>query len=257
MVDPRSIQVPDVRITSQFTPEALEMFRSSTKTVGVLEPPICMEIDGIIYVVDGLHRVQDAIDRGEKKIEIVLRDGGEKELYLFNLVTNCFRGKTKASEVMKVISHLWKEYDMDSEAIAKTSGFTRDYIERLMVISEGTEELREVLDDEQISVAVAYELARVPDPEMQVGLLQQELLYKWPAKELKERIRATQEIADGKIDAPPPAPAPAAVEGVRCFYCNEEHELRNIGNPNTCVSCSGILISAMTQARREQGAGGA
>jgi len=256
MVDPRKIQVPDVRITSQFTPEVLEMFKESVKAMGIVEPPLCMEIDGQILVVDGLHRIQEAIANGDKRIEVVIREGGERELYLLNLATNTFRGKTKASEAMEVIRHLWQEYGMDSDEIAKRSGFTRDYIERLMIISGATDELRAALDEEQVSVAVAYELARVEDLDMQRGLLAQELLYRWPAKELRERIKTTQEIAAGKVDAPPPAGAETAPQGVTCFYCGGEYQLREIANPNTCVACSGTLVAAMAQARREAAAPG-
>lgn len=255
LVDPKTIQVPDVRITSQFSPEILEMFKASVKELGIAEPPLCMEIDGQLLVVDGLHRIQEAIANGHKRIEVVIQSGGEKELYLWNLATNTFRGKTKASEAMRVISHLWKEYQMDSDEIAKRSGFTRDYIERLMVISESSEELLAALDDDTVSVAVAYELAKVKDPGIQAGLLQQELLYKWPAKELKERIASTLELAAGVAAAPPAPREPVVESGIRCYYCGEEHPIKEIVNPNVCVICSATLIAAMQQARRETTAG--
>jgi len=249
-VDPRKIMVPDVRITSQFTPEILAMFKESVKVLGIVEPPLCMEIDGQIMVVDGLHRIQEAIDRGDRRIEVVLREGGEKELYLLNLATNTFRGKTKASEAMGVIAHLWKDYGMGSDEISAQSGFTRDYIERLMVVSQATEELRAALDEEVVSVAQAYELAKVEEPELQRNVLAQQVLYHWPAKELRERIKDYKEIIAGTAAAPPPPP-PVETQGVACYYCGQEYEIRQIANPNTCVACSGTLVAAMQQARRE------
>jgi len=60
-VDPKSIKVPEVRVTAQFDEDLYEQFKSSIKEVGQITPPICYEVDRELILCDGLHRLQEAI----------------------------------------------------------------------------------------------------------------------------------------------------------------------------------------------------
>ncbi len=56
-VNPNHIKVPEVRVTSRWDSDALAEFKASIAAIGILEPPVCIESDGDLFLVDGLHRV--------------------------------------------------------------------------------------------------------------------------------------------------------------------------------------------------------
>jgi len=245
-VDPRKIMVPEVRVTASWDNEMYSMFKDSIKSLGIIEPVVCVQVNGNLVLVDGLHRTQEALARGDKKIDIVVMPGSMADVHLQNLALNNLRGKTKASEMVKVIKVLTEECQMDSEQIAKKTGFTRDYIERLWVIAEAPARVREALDDDLIKVGHAYAIAKIADTEAQDTVLTQQLMYRWPVATLNEYIGQVQ----AHLATPPQVPIPLPAAGpatVPCAYCGQDTELRFVTNPNTCASCYGTIAAAMRQ----------
>ncbi len=137
-VDPKTIKVPEVRVTAQFDEETLAMFRSSVREMGIQAPIICCQVEEELVLVDGLHRLTEAINNNLPRIDVAVTEGGMVDVLTKNLFLDHMRGKTPASEMVKVIGALWKEYNLDSEAIAAKTGMTRDYVEKLQLISELT-----------------------------------------------------------------------------------------------------------------------
>ncbi|MBI2869397.1 MAG: ParB/RepB/Spo0J family partition protein [Chloroflexi bacterium] len=249
-VDPSTIVVPEVRVTSQFDDETREMLRKNLEADGQLAPIICSEVDGQIVLVDGLHRLQDLIALGHKTVDVALVPGDMVDVLTRNLLMDHLRGKHPVSEMVKVIQTLWKEYRLDSDAIAAKTGMTRDYVEKLQLISELTPMCLEALNQGMIKMGHAAALTRIKDPVKQETILQQQLLYRWPVKELEDYIKDVL----ATIEAPPEPQAPAEERKpirIKCTYCGEEFEPAEIANPNTCRGCSGVIFASMSQARQE------
>ena len=129
------VVIPEVRITAVYDEELTALLHDSLETTGQVVPIIVIEVDEHYYVCDGKHRVDEALARGDRKIDAIIREGKPEDVLLLNLVTNRLRGKTKASEMVKVIQSLWKDYELDSDQIRDRTGISREHIERLMKIS--------------------------------------------------------------------------------------------------------------------------
>jgi ParB-like chromosome segregation protein Spo0J len=207
-------------------------------------------IDGQPVLVDGLHRLEEALRLKMATIDVLLIDGDMVDVLTRNLKLDHLRGKHPASEMLAVIEALSKEYGLDSEKIADKTGLTRDYVEKLQAIAQLTPLIRAALDDERIKVSHAYELTRLRDPVQQETVFHQQQMYHWTVKELATYITDLSNVQP----PPPPGPTePPAPILVKCAYCGDEYDPRSgkIANPNTCQTCAGILFAARAQARVE------
>ena len=188
-VKPERIKVPETRVTARFDPEMWEMFQSSVQEVGVVAPIICCQVDDELVLVDGLHRLAEAVRTKAPSIEVAVMPGTMVDVLTKNLFLDHMRGKTPVSDMVPVIAELWKEFNLDSEQIAAKTGMSRDYVEKLQVISELTPAARESLDQGRIGVGHAFALTKIKDPVRQETVLRQQELYKWTVKELEGHIK--------------------------------------------------------------------
>ena len=249
-VDPQSIKVPEVRVTSQFDPEMLAMFKESCKVSGIDSPIRCCRIGEDLVLIDGLHRLTEALANKLPKIDVLAYEGDMIEVLTKNLYLDHMRGKHPISEMVKVIETLWKEYEMDSEKIAAKTGLSRDYIERLQKISQLTPDCRQALEDGLIGVGHANALTRLTDPIKQSTVLSQQLLYRWSVKDLEvyiaDVLKLMQEITQEPLQTVQRAPGK-----LTCAFCRGEFELGQVANPNVCQGCSAVMFASMAEAKRQ------
>ncbi len=247
-VDPRKIQVPEVRVTARMDEETAHQFEESVKTAGIDEPIKVFEVDGQLILSDGLHRLQAAIANKMPLVDVYVKEGTMVDVLCNNLMSGHLRGTHPVSEMVRSIEELWKEYKMDSEQIAAKTGMTRDYVENLMLISNLTPWCREILDSGRIKgIGIFIALTKVTDPATQETLLGQQLQFHWSVKEFQEQVRATL-----ALQVPPEGQTPAAppVEFTPvCHFCREAKPIGQIANPNVCTECSGMLLMLLAQAR--------
>jgi ParB family chromosome partitioning protein len=250
-VDPVEIIVPDVRITADWDPELYSMFRDSVREMGIQEPILCVEENGKLLLVDGLHRLQEAKLQGLRKIRAVVIPGTLKDAMLKNLVLNRLRGKTKTSELTKVVLHLLEKYNISYEELCKT-GLNRDYIEKVLFIHEhAIPPVKQALDQERISVGHAYEIARVPNEESQRRLLS--MVERFDIKVLdlhdivEETIRLLNEKEKAKAEAPAAVPPPPVEDTVRCHLCEKERPISKVRGFNICIYCWSIAERAVKE----------
>ena len=72
---PDEIKVPDVRVTSIWSDEEYEDFASTIAKEGINQPVKCILEDGTFWLVDGLHRLDEARRRGIEKVPVVYKEG--------------------------------------------------------------------------------------------------------------------------------------------------------------------------------------
>jgi len=249
-VNPTTITVPETRVTARFDDETWRQFQESIRDVGPVAPVICCEVDGELVLVDGLHRLVEAINSKTGNIDVAVIPGDMVDVLTKNLFLDHLRGKTPVSEMVTVVEALWKEYGLDSEQIAARTGMTRDYVEKLQLISELTPMCREALDEGRIGVGHAAALTRLKDPVRQEMVLGQLLMYHWTVKDLESYIRDV--LATIEATPPPPAgPAERPPVKIKCVYCGREYDPSEVAYVATCRECSGIMFASMAQARRE------
>jgi len=247
------IKVPSVRITSTWDDEMLAMFKASVKAAGIEDPLKLIKEGEIYWLVDGLHRLEEAKLNGMKTVDCVVRKGKMKEVHLSNLLSNRLRGGTKASEMVSVVTELYRDLNVPIEEIVKKTGLKRDYIDNMLAIGSAHHEVWEALDNEEIGVGHAYQLSRIGDAAVQLRLLHQTRVYKIKIKDLKEivdeaieLIKNQAKIVHNKEMLPAPQPRLAT-----CQFCSSEQDPRKMAAPIMCMGCYGHLMGEIQQAKVE------
>lgn len=238
------IRIPDVRITSHMPPEIAEQFRSSVQQAGILEPLLVVREGETFYLVNGLHRLQEAKVRGDATIPSAVLDGTLREVLLWNLVTSGLHGRPKASEVRHVVRALEDEYAMDLVALRKATGLTEDYLSKVMWVNRALPRVQAALDEEVISLGHAVALARVADKELQAGLLDTLLTHPMRVDMFEQVCRGAVDRA-AEDDGVPPADVGAnATTGhgtSLCDNCRQPTPARRLQPLMLCPVCYGEI----------------
>ena len=240
-VDPHSIKVPEVRVTAQFDEELYQQFKDSIAKVGSVAPPICYEVEKELVLCDGLHRLQEAINNGESTISVVVIPGDMVDVLTKNIFLDHLRGKTPVSQMVTVIKTLHQEYNLDSDQIKEKTGLTRDYIEKLVRISEASPVVLDALDRGVIGVGHAFELSRLPYPIQQEEILARHQVWRFTVKELHDQIDAVLRERENIKQAPPPTTKgePPPPPQYACEGCHQIIEPRYLRPVMLCPNCFG------------------
>jgi len=253
-VNPTQIKVPELRVRARFDAEILLQFKSSIKEAGIVAPVIVCQTGTDLVLVDGAHRLEEAIDLGLKTVDAVVFEGDMVDVLTKNLFLDQMRGKTPVSEMVKVISALYTEYNQDPDQIREKTGLSRDYIEKLVKISEASPAVQSALDEGVIGVGHAFELCRLPYAIQQEEIIAKHQVWRFTVKELHEQIDqvliAVQELAEESPITPETGHRPPPV--YHCEGCKDEVEPRYLRPVMLCPNCFGE-VWRLAQARPAKG----
>ncbi len=263
-LDPTTIKVPEVRVTAQFDEDLYAQFKESVKEAGQIAPVICCQVEEEFVLVDGLHRVQEALQNGLSAIDVVVIPGDMVDVLTKNIFLDHLRGKTPVSQMVMVIRTLYQEYNLDPDQITAKTGLTRDYVEKLIKISQASPVVQEALDQGVIGIGHAYELSRLPYAIQQDEIIAKHQVWRFTVKELKEQIdavlREMESIKQPPEDITPAAPREPAK--YNCEGCKGTVEPRYLRPVMLCPNCFGEvwrLQKAREEAKEEddeKGGGG-
>lgn len=242
-IDPKTIKWPEVRVTAQFDADLYAQFKESIKSVGQIAPIICYQVGEEIVGCDGKHRCDEAIMNGEGAVDVVLIPGDEVDVLTKNIFLDHLRGKTPVSQMVRVISSLYKDYGLDPNQIKEKTGLTREYIEKLIKIGFASPSVQEALDQGVIGVGHAFELSRLPHPIQQEEIIAKHQVWRFSIPELKEQIDAVlaeMQKLDKEAPLPPPT-EPATPRKYYCEGCKQEAEPRYLRPVMLCPDCFGSV----------------
>jgi hypothetical protein len=249
-VDPRKIKWPEVRVTAQMTPETAEQFKASVKEIGIDEPIKVFDIEGELWGSDGKHRWDEAILNNLPVVEVTVREGTMVDVLCNNIMSGHLRGKHPVSQMRKVIESLYKEHQVGIDDIVKRTGFTRNYVENLLLVSELTPLVLAALDQEKIGLNIALLLAKFKDPKEQEKHFWMQQNYHLTFEMFKGYLKDYEAVLVQQ-GAPPPPPVTKPPTTVKCAYCGEAYPPLEMASVITCRECAGIMYQAIAQARRD------
>jgi len=256
-VKPKSIKIPELRVRAQFDQEILRQFQSSIKEAGIIAPIIVCKVGEDLVLVDGEHRLAEAIAQGLPTVDAVVFEGDMTDVLTKNLFLDHMRGKTPVSDMVKVISSLYSDYNLDPDQIKEKTGLTRDYIERLIKIGQASPVVQQALDQGVIGVGHAFELSRLPYPVQQEEVIAKHQVWRFSVKELHEQVDAVLGAMKEIAEAPPATtetgkrPTPI----YHCEGCKQEAEPRYLRPVMLCPECFGRvwrLAQAAEPAKEEK-----
>ena len=249
MIDPHQLEIPEIRVTAEFSPEERQAFADDIKAAGIEEALIIAEDDGHLWVIDGANRRDVAITQGLKTVPCLVRKRSLVEIQIRNLVHNTMRGRVRPTQQALVLRDLFDNRGVTIEDITSKTGKTREWVEQMIKIGRCEKAVLDDLDAGKIRTCHAAALAEVKDPDTQVRLLNVAITYRVPCEQFRgvvaETLRIQKEQADaaGKAPAAPPPAEPTAT----CSVCGLEHRLADVQRPPICRFCYAIGIAAVQQ----------
>jgi len=253
---PAEILVPEVRVTSIWTEEEYGDFVATIGEDGIQQPLKCILDEGTFWLVDGLHRLDEAKRQGIEKIPVVYKEGKLVDALVENLTSNRLRGKTPASDEVKLIRHLRDEYHMEPWQIAEKTGLPRARIEQRLQVASAAPEVLSCLEFDQIPLGVAFHLSRLPNQSGQIALLARLLQATPPAtvKEVEEIIDHALEI-QASLAKPQEKPnIEIPLKTISCHLCGERYEAQDMRGINTCATCHGLARDYIQQLKKRRAA---
>jgi len=247
------ILVPEIRITSVWDDDLLDMFKTSVKNEGVQEPIIVLQDNKKLHLVDGLHRLSEAKQNNKETISAIVYKGSLDEVYTKNLMTNRLKGKTKVTEEIRVVKELVAKHKYTTDKIIKKTGYTRERVEDLLNLSGCHPSVLEALDSNEIYLCHAREISRLVDSSRQLIMLQQIKAYKPSCKEMKAIIDdALEMIAEYQQEQPQGTPVPPPrMPLATCHFCEQEVPPQKIFVASMCPGCYGWLASNIIEAKKQ------
>lgn len=241
-LDPKQIVVPEVRVTSIWTEEDYAEFQGTIEESGIGIPLKCLKEGETWWLIDGLHRRDEAIRLGINRVPVAYTEGTLAEALMSNLFLNRMRGRTPASDEIKLIHHLMKEYGLTPAVISKRTGMSLDRIEQRLQIGSASAYVLTALETEQIGVGVAFQLSRLPNEEGQTLLLSR-LLQAVPSvttAEVADIVEGSLQLIREKRRPEHQPPEIIPVRTLRCHLCGQEYEPGDLRGINACVTCHGL-----------------
>lgn len=237
------IKVPELRVRARFDEELLAQFKASVRDAGIVAPIIVCQVGEDFVLVDGEHRLNEAIANGLPLMDAAVFEGTMVDVLTKNLFLDHMRGKTPVSEMVKLIGALYTEYQLDPDQIKEKTGLTRDYIEKLIRISNASPSVQQALDEGVIGVGHAFELARLPYAIQQEEIIAKHQVWRFTVKELHDQIdqvlAAMEEVAQAGAPQGVREPRPIAI--YHCEGCKDAVEPRYLRPVMLCPDCFGSV----------------
>ncbi|GAH70601.1 unnamed protein product [marine sediment metagenome] len=171
-----------------------------------------------------------------------------------NLVSNRLRGKTPASDEIKLIRHLREVHHLEPHMIAERTGLPRKRIEQRLQTGTAAPEVLSCLEFDQISLGVAFQLSRLPNESGQIALVSRLLQATPPAtvREVTEIIDHALELQD-QMKQPQPAPsAQIPLKTISCHLCGERYASAEMRGINVCATCHGLSRDYIQQLKKRR-----
>ena len=193
LIDIDDIGLPDLRVTSTFTPEQTEELRDSILTEGQKDPVKLIWSDNRLVLADGFNRISALRFHQIPKVKALISIGTIKDVQIANIITARTRGKENPAQTAEVIRDLHDNEKMSDKEIMRRLGLSPATYNRLYAISGLPQEVKDYVKHGRLGVGAAALLAQIPDPMKIVLIAQQGTAWAYTEEQYKAAI--AQELA--------------------------------------------------------------
>ena len=252
-VEIRDVVVPEIRVTAVMPEDLEEQFRGSIAAQGVLNPVKCIWDGERIILVDGYHRMMEALRNKMVTVPAVIVPGNLRDVMFQNLTTGKLQGRGKVTDMIRVVKYLVEEEGLSLEDIAAKTGYKLRYLSDLLAIAKAHPDLLMALDEEKIPLGAAVEIARIPDTDAQLKVLWNAIQYRMTVKDVKDLVEKTlealQKKREGAGEERPRTPRELVL--LECHLCEGKVPAKDMRTVFLCPHCMNILWDMKLEAMKE------
>lgn len=185
-----SIEVNPFQPRKDFDENAIEELSSSIKNYGIIQPITVRKIDNNKYqIISGERRVRAAQKAGLVTIPAYIRDVNDEEILQMALIENIHRKDLNPIEIALSYQRLITECKYTQEELSKVIGKDRSTIANFLRLLKLPPEIQQGLKEQKISFGHARSLLSIEDPDLQIMIYKQTLLYDFSVRKLEEIAR--------------------------------------------------------------------
>ncbi len=154
-------------------PEKFKQLCDSVAAKGVLQPITIRPAKGAkgYEVIFGNRRFAAAQRGGLETILAVVRDVPDADVLELQVIENAEREDPSPLEEARAFERLVEDHGRTVQQIAERINRTPTYVAQRLKLLKLSKEVREALDGDKVTLAVALLIARVPDPKLQAEAL--------------------------------------------------------------------------------------
>ncbi|MCX7954173.1 MAG: ParB/RepB/Spo0J family partition protein [Bacteroidales bacterium] len=181
------IEVNPYQPRKEFDDESIEELASSIKSYGIIQPIVVRKINNNKYqVIAGERRVRAAKKAGLDKIPAYIREANDDDILQMALIENIHRKDLNPIEIALSYQRLISECNYTQEQLSKIIGKDRSTIANFLRLLKLPPEIQQGLKENKISFGHARALLSIEDPELQIMIYKQTLLYDFSVRKLEE-----------------------------------------------------------------------
>lgn len=149
-----------------FDDEALNDLTESIREHGVLQPILVRPVsDGSYQIVAGERRYRAAVNAGLRSVPVIIKVLSDKDAALIALIENLQREDLTPFEEAEGIQKLIAEHGLSQEQAGARLGMSRPAVSNALRLLDLPEEIREMVEKDEISASHARTLLGLDDPQ--------------------------------------------------------------------------------------------
>jgi ParB family chromosome partitioning protein len=185
-----------------FNEEGIKELAESIKTFGVIQPIQVRKIEeGLYEIVSGERRLRASKIAGEKTIPAIEVSMTDRDSAIIAIIENIQREDLSFFEEAESYRQLMTFYDLTQDQVAELLGKSQSFVaNKIRLLKLDNEVIREI-KDKGLSERHARALLRIPDPDIQMDVIEKVAKKEMTVKkteELVEKIR--QEVLTNNYD---------------------------------------------------------
>lgn len=190
LIDVHSIVALKDQPRQYFDDAKLQELADSIRTHGVLQPILLRKLDDKRYeLIAGERRWRASILANLKEIPAIVRDLTNDTVLEQALIENIQREDLKPLEEAMAYDYLMKNRGLTQEALSASIGKSRVSIANAVRLLKLPEELKNYLDNGDLSAGHARALLTIDDPQEQIAMADRAIEKAWSVRQIEEAVR--------------------------------------------------------------------
>lgn len=151
--------------------EHIESLAASLAAVGLINEPTVVQRGDLYEIVTGHCRYLAAKRLGWETLRCKILDAAEVDREFTKLHENMFRADLTPIEKGEFLARIKQRYDLTDEELGRRLGKSRAWVTRHLRTLSWPEDIRDAVRDGAIGFEVAWELAKIDDPDYRQRLI--------------------------------------------------------------------------------------
>lgn len=198
------IRVSPFQPRRRFRNEQIEELAASIRERGLVQPLVVRRVDGKFELIAGERRLRAVSSLGHKEVKVVVMQATDQEVAEITLIENLQREDLTPLEEAEQYRLLQTKFNMRQEVIARHVGKSRAAVANMVRLLELAPEVRDMLDNGEVTVGHAKVLLQLKDAEQQTLAARRVVVRGLTVRQTEQLVR-TMLNPEPQPTPPPPA----------------------------------------------------